>query len=70
MSEKECPDCLSKDLSAKAEIESVPYGCPVQFTLQVEIEVYTCKACGISWTGHEASEKIDRAVAEKLRENS
>lgn len=65
--DKTCSEC-GGPIETSQKVEKVPYGRPIQFTLELMVPVHTCKkeTCGFSYTDFEAEEIIDKAIAAEL----
>lgn len=48
-----CPQCNTGPISKKTVVEDFAYGA---LTMQAMVPEYSCKACGFSFTDHEAEE--------------
>lgn len=57
-----CPQCDTGPISKATVLEDFAYG---ELTLQAMVPEYSCKACGFTFTDHEAEE----TRAETIREH-
>lgn len=64
---KKCGDC-GGPVDTQQKMEKVPYGRPIQFTLEIEIPVHKCKnsSCAIEFYDMDAEELIDNAIKVEL----
>ncbi len=61
-----CDICQEGEVTKEVVSDLIPYGSPLQAEIPVEVPVFTCPACEMSYTYWEGEEIREKAVKDYL----